>query len=60
MAPRRQTGFYPDPLAREFAISCGAALFNLRLAIRVAGHDLNVWLLPERTPGSTRLASVGS
>ena len=51
-------GFYPDPLAREFGISCGAALFNLRLAIRVAGHDLNVWLLPDRTPDSTRLASV--
>ena len=33
--------------AREYVISCGAALFNLRLAIRVAGHDLAVWLLPE-------------
>ena len=33
--------------AREYVISCGAALFNLRLAIRVAGHDLAVWLLPK-------------
>ena len=33
--------------AREYVISCGAALFNLRLAIRVAGHDLAVWLLPD-------------
>jgi hypothetical protein len=32
--------------AREYVISCGAALFNLRLAIRVAGHDLVLWLLP--------------
>ena len=32
--------------AREYVISCGAALFNLRLAIRVAGHDLVSWLLP--------------
>jgi nitroreductase len=48
----------PDPLTREFAISCGAALFNLRLAIRVAGHDLNEWMLPDagRDPGL--LASV--
>lgn len=33
--------------ARENVISCGAALFNLRLAIRVAGHELDVRLLPE-------------
>ena len=33
--------------AREYVISCGAALFNLRLAIRMAGHDLVVWLLPD-------------
>jgi hypothetical protein len=32
--------------AREYVISCGAALFNLRLAVRVAGHDLVLWLLP--------------
>jgi len=56
---RTEEGIYIDPLAREFAISCGAALFNLRLAIRVAGHDLNVWLLPDRKPVSTRPAPDG-
>jgi hypothetical protein len=48
----------PDPFAREFAISCGAALFNLRLAIRVAGHDLALWLLPDPEHDSALLASV--
>ncbi len=43
---------------REYTISCGAALFNLRLAIRVAGHDLAVWELPDPTHDSTLLASV--
>ena len=33
-------------LRRELIISCGAALYNLRLAIRVTGHDLAAWLLP--------------
>ncbi len=48
-----------DPLAREFAISCGAALYNLRLAIRVAGHDLAVRLPPYHPArDSTLLASV--
>jgi hypothetical protein len=38
-----------DPRHRELLISCGAALFNLRLAIRVTGHDPVVWLLPGQT-----------
>jgi hypothetical protein len=52
------TSAAPHPLSREFAISCGAALYNLRLAIRVAGHEANEWLLPDpgRDPGL--LASV--
>ena len=33
--------------AREYVISCGAALFDLRMTIRMAGHDLVVWLLPD-------------
>jgi len=44
---------YADPgravgkfLPREVAISCGAALYNLRLTIRVAGRTPSVWLLP--------------
>jgi nitroreductase len=36
-----------DPRHRELMISCGAALFNLRLAIRVTGHDPVIWLLPD-------------
>jgi nitroreductase len=36
-----------DPRHREQAISVGAALFNLRMAIRVTGHDPVVWLLPD-------------
>jgi len=33
--------------AREYVISCGAALFDLRMTIRITGHDLVVWLLPD-------------
>ena len=43
---------------REYVISCGATLFNLRLAIRVAGHDLTVWLLPDPERDRALLASV--
>lgn len=47
----------PDPdlaarLPREVAISCGAALYNIRLAIRVEGHTPSVWELPELNQGS--------
>jgi len=44
-------------LRRELIISCGAALYNLRLAIRVSGHDLVAWLLPGDS-GPLVLASV--
>jgi len=47
-----------DPLSRELAISCGAALLNLRLAFRVMGHDVIVWLIPDADNDSTLLASV--
>ena len=47
-----------DPSARELAISCGAALFNLRIAIRVTGHDTSTWLLPDPDGDPTLLASV--
>jgi hypothetical protein len=46
------------PLWREPVISCGAALFNLRLAIRVTGHDVAAWLLPEPDTDPSLLASV--
>jgi nitroreductase len=38
---------YTDEAARELRISCGAALFNLRMAIRVAGHEVEASLLPD-------------
>jgi nitroreductase len=36
-----------DPGAREARISCGAALFNLRLAIQAAGRDVVAAVLPD-------------
>jgi hypothetical protein len=48
----------PDPLIREEMISCGAALYNLGLAIRVAGHDLAMWLLPDVRDDPALIASV--
>jgi nitroreductase len=36
-----------DPDGREMLISCGAALFNLRLAARHLGHTPEVRLLPD-------------
>jgi hypothetical protein len=35
-----------DPVGREMLISCGAALFGLRLAVRSLGYLLVVELLP--------------
>ncbi|WP_067176486.1 Acg family FMN-binding oxidoreductase [Microtetraspora niveoalba] len=36
-----------DPRGRSMHLSCGAALFNLRLAIRIGGHRPAVSLLPD-------------
>lgn len=36
-----------DPEGRELAISCGAALFNLRVAIAAAGVPASLTLLPD-------------
>ncbi|QFU89634.1 hypothetical protein [Amycolatopsis sp. YIM 10] len=36
-----------DPDAREARLSCGAALFNLRISLRVNGREAKVRLLPE-------------
>lgn len=47
-----------DPDARELAISCGAAVFNLRMALSVSGHDVVTWLLPDPHGDPTLLASV--
>ena len=47
-----------DPRGRALHLSCGAALFNLRLAIRAAGANPLVWPLPNPTREPTLLASV--
>jgi hypothetical protein len=36
-----------DPDSRELVLSCGAALFNLRLALRKLGRDSRLQLLPD-------------
>lgn len=38
-----------DPIGREMLISCGAALFGLRLAVRSLGYRARVRLLPDRS-----------
>jgi hypothetical protein len=54
--PRRKTR--DDAIGREMLISCGAALFGLRLAVRSLGHQPEVLLLPD--PSQLRLmARVG-
>ena len=47
-----------DPRGRALHLSCGAALFNLRLAIRAAGAKPLVWPLPDPAGAPTLLASV--
>jgi len=49
--PRRRT--WSDASGRELLISCGAALFGLRLAVRSLGFQADVELLPD--PGRLRL-----
>ncbi|MDQ1695608.1 MAG: hypothetical protein QOJ03_961 [Frankiaceae bacterium] len=46
-----------DPDHRELAMSCGAALYGLRLALRKFGFDSTVELMPTDDPGL--LARVG-
>jgi hypothetical protein len=53
----------PDPalgrlLPREAVISCGAALYNLKLAIQVAGRQPSIWLLPGTDTESGLLNTV--
>jgi len=47
-----------DPRGRALHLSCGAALFNLRLAIRMMGAKPLVWPLPDPDGEPTLLASV--
>jgi len=44
--PRRKLRI--DPIGREMLISCGAALFGLRLAVRSLGYQPVVELLPDQ------------
>jgi nitroreductase len=37
-----------DPEGRELMVSVGAAVFNLRLAVRAHGHETRVRLMPDR------------
>jgi len=47
-----------DPAGREMLISCGAALYGLRLAVRSLGHRPEVDLLPGRARSRRPLAPV--
>ncbi|SEK65744.1 hypothetical protein SAMN05660976_00928 [Nonomuraea pusilla] len=47
-----------DPMGRGLGISCGAALFNMRLAIRVSGHTPNVTAMPAPGDAPDLLAVV--
>ncbi|MGP4103056.1 Acg family FMN-binding oxidoreductase [Nonomuraea sp. KM90] len=47
-----------DPMGRGLATSCGAALCNLRLALRMTGHDARVTLLPDPARRPELLATV--
>lgn len=55
---RDRTLSVSDPRGRSLHVSCGAALFNLRLAARVAGHRPLVWLLPDPEGRHDLLAAV--
>src|SRR5215471_15995514 len=64
---RERVELYADPkgdpgtaLPREVAISCGAALYNLRLAIRVAGRTPSVWMLPGLDGQSPLIDQLGA
>lgn len=47
-----------DPRGRSLTVSCGAALFNLRLALRCAGLRPLVWPLPDPEHHPLLLAAV--
>ena len=50
-----------DPAGRERAISCGSALYNLRLAVRHFGRSESVQVTPPEAPGVlARLHREGS
>lgn len=53
-----RTLWVADPRARALYLSCGAALFNLRLAVCNSGYRPLVWSLPESAADPTLVASV--
>ena len=64
---RNSVELYADPdrvpaniSPREVAISCGAALYNLRLALRVAGREPSVWMLPGLDQESPLIDHLGT
>jgi hypothetical protein len=52
---------YVDPFDRELAISCGAALFHLRVALAHFGHDVVVDVTPDSADPDVLavIASIG-
>jgi nitroreductase len=46
-ADRRRAMPIADPVGRQLTISCGAALFNMRVALSHFGEDLKVTTLPD-------------
>ena len=53
LADRSRQLVVADPRGRELVLSCGAALYNARLAVRVLGYSVEVALLP--LPGDADL-----
>src|SRR3954449_6653083 len=47
-----------DPEGRELVMSCGAALYNLRLALRKLGLGSHVEMLPRSHPQTLALIEV--
>lgn len=58
-ADRRRSLPVVDPEDRELVMSCGAALFNLRLGVRHAGYAVHCDLLAEHGSGLLARVSVG-
>lgn len=49
-----------DPVGRELIISCGAALFNLAIALRAGGREVQIRYLPNsRDPDCLATISLG-
>ena len=58
-ADRRRQLRVADPGGREMMISCGAALFTARLALRALGYVPRVSVLPDWAPAAGRPDHLG-